>query len=192
MGKRQRPGRRQPRGPKEAREGDEEDFHLPCPVSAFPAQHKSGRILKEPKEGLWDPGQGYHVLDALWVTKCSQSHYLLHPVGVSKEKAWTKGVWFPSSSPGFQGLPASLNRRKKNKEGLYAPVPLDEAEPSPLTTPLPFSTTLSPPCPWPHTARDTEMSRQCRALQEEMETRSRRLEEEVRGLREQLGRLPTF
>ncbi|XP_070128986.1 dynein regulatory complex protein 12 isoform X4 [Equus przewalskii] len=31
-----------------------------------------------------------------------------------------------------------------------------------------------------------EMSRQCRALQEEMETRSRRLEEEVRGLREQL------
>lgn len=34
------------------------------------------------------------------------------------------------------------------------------------------------------------MSRQCQALQKEMETRSRQLEEEVTGLREQLGRLP--
>ena len=57
---------------------------------------------------------------------------------------------------------------------------------------LPFlSPLLHPhPGPWSPSAPTTEMSRQCRALQKEMETRSRQLEEEVTGLREQLGRLP--
>lgn len=62
-----------------------------------------------------------------------------------------------------------------------------------LTHPqLPFiSPLLHPhPGPWPPSAPTTEMSRQCRALQKEMEIHSRKLEEEVTGLREQLGRLP--
>ncbi|KAF5921244.1 hypothetical protein HPG69_018644, partial [Diceros bicornis minor] len=80
VGKTQRPGRGQPRGPEDARKGDKEDFHLPCLVSAFPAQHKSGRIWKEHKGGRC------RVLDALWVTKCGHSIYLLHPVGVNVEK----------------------------------------------------------------------------------------------------------
>ncbi|XP_077915316.1 dynein regulatory complex protein 12 isoform X2 [Halichoerus grypus] len=42
------------------------------------------------------------------------------------------------------------------------------------------------PGPWPPSAPTTEMSRQCRALQKEMEIHSRKLEEEVTGLREQL------
>lgn len=53
---------------------------------------------------------------------------------------------------------------------------------SPPLFPHPLS--LATHCP------TTEMSRQRRALQEEVETRSRQLEEEVRRLREQLGRLP--
>ena len=44
--------------------------------------------------------------------------------------------------------------------------------------------------PWPPTVPTTEMSLQCCTLQEAMETHSRQLAEEVRGLWEQLGRLP--
>lgn len=60
------------------------------------------------------------------------------------------------------------------------------------TISLPFSTAPSPLGLWLPTAPITEMSRQCRSLQEEMETRSRQLEQEVRGLQVQLGRLPTL
>lgn len=57
MGRRQGPGRGQPRGPEDARKGTE-DFYLPSLASTFPpAWHESGRGMKDPKEGLWDPGQ---------------------------------------------------------------------------------------------------------------------------------------
>ncbi|XP_027835114.1 coiled-coil domain-containing protein 153 isoform X8 [Ovis aries] len=64
--------------------------------------------------------------------------------------------------------------------------PLDQAEPSPPTTSV-LSPLLSPHLgPWPPTALP-EMSRQCRSLQEAMQSRTRKLEEEVKGLQEQLG-----
>lgn len=114
-------------------------------------------------------------------------------MGMSREKDYNphpelarrKRVWFPSSSPGFQGLPAPQNHHE-NQEGLYASVPLDQAESHTPTISLPFSTAPSPLGLWLPTAPTTEMSCQCRALQEEMETRSRQLEQEVRGLQVQL------
>ena len=62
----------------------------------------------------------------------------------------------------------------------------------PFPPQLPF---LSPPLhphpgPWSPSALTTEMCRQCRALQKEMETHRRQQEEEVMGLRKKLGRLP--
>lgn len=54
---------------------------------------------------------------------------------------------------------------------------------------MPLFLPLHPTGPWLLTA-PTEMSRQCQALREEVETRDRQREEEDRGLREQLGRIP--
>ncbi|XP_074212917.1 dynein regulatory complex protein 12 isoform X1 [Camelus bactrianus] len=94
-----------------------------------------------------------------------------------------KGALFPSSFPSFSESP------QEEPKGLYAPVSLDQVEPSPpikffILSPLLYLGLGS----WPPTIPATEMSRQRQALQEEMETRSRQLEEEVKGLREKLDK----
>lgn len=56
---------------KRARKVNKEDFHLPCLVSAFPAEHKSGRNLKEGKERLWNSRQGpSRMPDAMLLMLC--------------------------------------------------------------------------------------------------------------------------
>lgn len=64
--------------------------------------------------------------------------------------------------------------------------PTDQKSRSPPFSSLPSSSpprTLAAHCP-------TEMSRWCQAIREEAETHSVQQEEEARGLREQLGRVP--
>ena len=94
-----------------------------------------------------------------------------------------------SACPALVGEVLTTGLPGKPSKDLYAPVHWTKQSPPhpqlPVLAPL-----LSPHLgPWPPAALP-EMSRQYRSLQEAMQSRSRQLEEEVEGLREQLGRLP--
>lgn len=88
------------------------------------------------------------------------------------------GKGLVSYPPNFQGLPSFLVCSS-------AETPLRHVTLFPFFMP-PFLPRFLLP-----TAPTSEMSRQRQALQKELGTRSKRLEEEVRGLRERLGRPPS-
>lgn len=194
------------------RKGTEEDFHLPCLSPTFPAQHGSGTGPERTKgrpPGCWAgtfQDAKWHVLYGLqkaplvmWITKTymALSHWchgskwgegLESRSRTGPGRGGVKRCGFPALPQVFQFLQllkitgtekAFMLLSHWAKQALHHPQ-------------LPFLSPLLHPHlgPWSPSAPTTEMSRQCRALQKEMETRSRQLEEEVTGLREQLGRLP--
>lgn len=112
-------------------------------------------------------------------------------VPIPMELAWGKGIWFPSSYWIFK-VSQILRITTRTKKAFMLLSPWTKGSHS--YPQFPF---LPPPLHphlvlWLSTAATTEMSCQCQVLQEEMETHSRHLEEEVRSLQEQLGKLPNL